>query len=79
MGAQPDIDLVEELRGASYGLPPEGGVWIERNGDTIPLNVCSRAADEIERRVVDAVLTARAKARQELFSPEGADVTRCRD
>jgi hypothetical protein len=45
---RPHAALVESLRANSYALPSQGD-WIERNGDTLPNNVCTEAADEIER------------------------------
>lgn len=59
-------DLVERLRGDSYSLP-SNGEWIERNGDTLPNNSCSEAADELERKdaaiaeLVGALKTARSE------------------
>lgn len=41
-------DIVELLRAESFSLPSNGD-WIERDGDTIPNNALSQAADEIER------------------------------
>lgn len=41
-------DITERLRADSYALPSSGD-WIERNGETLPNNSCSQAADEINR------------------------------
>ncbi|MBU0703772.1 MAG: hypothetical protein KKC18_07880 [Chloroflexi bacterium] len=41
------MEFIEKLRNTSYALPSEGE-WFERNGDTIPNNACSQAADIIE-------------------------------
>ena len=45
-------DIVERLRATSTALPSEGD-WIEVDGDTIPNNVCTQAANEIERLRVE--------------------------
>lgn len=42
-------DLVARLRADSYALPSCGD-WIERNGDTLPNNSLSQAADLIEQQ-----------------------------
>lgn len=46
--------IVMRLRNDSYSLPSDGE-WIERNGETMPNNSLSQAADVIER--LDQVLT----------------------
>lgn len=44
------MDIVEEIYGASYGLPSDPGLpWLERIIGTVPNNVCVRAGDEIAR------------------------------
>lgn len=43
------MNIIEELYSTSYSLPSENDEWVERQGNTVPMNVCTRAADEIER------------------------------
>jgi molecular chaperone GrpE (heat shock protein) len=40
-------DLAKRLRSTSYALPSDGE-WVERDGDTMPWNTCTEAADRIE-------------------------------
>lgn len=55
-------DIVEELYSMATALPSDGE-WIERNGDMLPINVCTRAADELAtlKRQCDMLLEALKK------------------
>jgi len=43
--------LIAQLRNVAYSIPAER--WYDRNGDTIPDNCCTQAADALENLAAD--------------------------